>query len=155
MYSDNKPPVADAGVSYKGFTNETIYFYGYKSDDIDGLILNYTWDFGDEHIEYGKYLSHKYNSAGEYIVTLTVKDDAGATDTDTTNCIVTDKEEDEKDPLDEDNNNENDNNNQKNNNNIRDETNENKLGIGIISFFGLILLLFLSVAIVLWVIKRK
>ncbi|MCD6331014.1 MAG: PKD domain-containing protein, partial [Thermoplasmata archaeon] len=54
-----------------------IEFNASSSYDLDGSIANYTWDFGDGSIGYGKFVSHKYAKSGEYIVKLTVRDDYG------------------------------------------------------------------------------
>ena len=48
-----------------------------SSYDPDGVITNYTWNFGDGNFAYGIVVSHEYGSAGEYNVTLTVYDDDG------------------------------------------------------------------------------
>ena len=51
-----------------------------NSTDVDGSIVNYTWDFGDGTIAYGSEINHTYNETGTYNVTLTIKDDDGDTD---------------------------------------------------------------------------
>jgi len=72
---ENIPPVA----------NFTFYISGMsincfdKSYDLDGSIVNWTWDFGDGSVAYGKTVSHTYSQAGTYRVTLTVTDDDGLT----------------------------------------------------------------------------
>lgn len=48
IFIGKKPPVADANGPYAGFTNHTITFNGSKSEDINGNIVNYTWNLGDE-----------------------------------------------------------------------------------------------------------
>ncbi|MBY9010222.1 MAG: PKD domain-containing protein, partial [Candidatus Lokiarchaeota archaeon] len=42
--------------------------------------LMYIWDFGDNHTAFGKYVNHAYNTSGQYIIELCVKDDNGAVD---------------------------------------------------------------------------
>ena len=88
--SQNNPPVADAGGPYSGYVNQLIYFDGSSSHDSDGSIVYYKWSFGDGSPGYGEKVSHKYAESGKYIVTLTVKDDDGATaiDSTTVNVIV-------------------------------------------------------------------
>jgi microbial collagenase len=50
-----------------------------ESTDPDGVITTRVWDYGDESAP-GEAPSHTYEAAGTYTVTLTVTDDAGATD---------------------------------------------------------------------------
>jgi len=84
----NIPPVADADGPYEGQVNEAITFNGSKSYDLDGDIVNYTWDFGDEtSLKYGIEITHIYTNPGEYTLNLTVKDDKDALDVNST--IVT------------------------------------------------------------------
>lgn len=76
-----KPPVADANGPYAGFINRSIIFNGSKSDDMDGNIVNYTWNIGDGTILYGKIVTHSYNKSGLYNITLTVTDNVGLVNT--------------------------------------------------------------------------
>ncbi|MBU2896718.1 M4 family metallopeptidase [Vibrio hepatarius] len=48
------------------------------STDNDGQIVSYEWDLGDGTSKSGAVVSHTYSAAGDYMVTLTVTDDAGA-----------------------------------------------------------------------------
>ena len=74
----NAPPIASFHYSPSSPNEgEEIHFYSNSSDD--GIIVNYTWQFGDGNIGYGKNVSHVYSKAGNYDVTLTVKDDYGLT----------------------------------------------------------------------------
>jgi PKD repeat protein len=59
------------------------------SDDPDGTIVSYEWDFGDGGTDTGALENHTYASAGTYTVTLTVTDDDGAEDSDTEQVTVT------------------------------------------------------------------
>ncbi len=85
----NYPPIADADGPYAGVVGETITFDGSPSHDPDGNIVNYTWDFGDGAVGYGVSPTHVYTVAGDYTVVLTVMDNFGATDSDTTVVTVT------------------------------------------------------------------
>jgi parallel beta-helix repeat protein len=73
----NQPPVASAGIDQYVNENELVQFNGSSSYDPDGNELTFKWDFGDGTItETGPYeaVSHSYDKAGEYTVTLTVND---------------------------------------------------------------------------------
>ena len=80
----NQKPVADAGGDYYGTVNESIRFDASQSRDPDGEIVEYIWDFGDGSTGKGKVVTHSYSTPGNYTVTLTVVDDDGAEDSDTT-----------------------------------------------------------------------
>ena len=54
---------------------------GSASTDVDGSITDWSWDFGDGNTGSGAVVTHSYASAGSYNISLTVTDDAGATDT--------------------------------------------------------------------------
>ncbi|RLI63693.1 MAG: hypothetical protein DRO67_05345, partial [Candidatus Asgardarchaeum californiense] len=85
---EKEPPIADANGPYSGLTFQNITFDGSDSYDPDGNIVNYTWNFGDNTTGYGASPMHIYNLSGIYIVTLTVTDDDGLTDSDTTNATI-------------------------------------------------------------------
>jgi len=85
----NQPPVAYAGPDQTALVDETVSFDGSGSDDPDGTIVSYNWDFGDGATGIGVTTTHAYSTAGTYTVTLAVTDDKGATGTDTASVIVT------------------------------------------------------------------
>ena len=87
----NKNPVANAsaGEPYHGIINTEIIFNGSQSYDLDGTIIHWLWDFGDLTNGTGEITNHTYTNAGIYTVTLTVTDNNGATNTDTTTCEIT------------------------------------------------------------------
>ena len=87
----NNPPVADAGGPYSAEGGQPVAFDGSGSYDPDpeGSIVSYEWDFGDGSSGTGVAPTHSYTDAGTYNVVLTVTDDKGATDTDTTTVDVT------------------------------------------------------------------
>jgi hypothetical protein len=87
MYT-NQPPTADAGGPYQGNAYEWVYFDGFNSDDVDGIIVEYLWDFGDGSNDSGEFVSHVYTKAGVYNVTLTVTDNGGEQDSDTTTVVI-------------------------------------------------------------------
>ncbi|HTE66392.1 MAG TPA: PKD domain-containing protein, partial [Candidatus Binatia bacterium] len=51
--------------------------------------LTYAWDFGDGDTADGQVANHAYDVAGTYVVTLTVTDEGGLSDTDTVTITVT------------------------------------------------------------------
>jgi len=54
-----------------------VMFDATGSNDTDGSVTNYNWDFGDGSEAVGGAVNHEYLSSGIYSVTLTVTDDAG------------------------------------------------------------------------------
>ena len=85
----NTAPVADANGPYTGTAGSAVSFDGSGSFDLDGTIVSYVWDFGDDSTGSGVAPDHTYPTPGPYTVTLTVTDDDGATATDTTNADIT------------------------------------------------------------------
>lgn len=79
-------PVADAnGPYHKDFDDSTVHFDGSASFDEDGYIVSYEWDFGDGSVGSGAQPIHDYEqTTGTILVTLTVTDNDGLTDSDTT-----------------------------------------------------------------------
>lgn len=90
----NNRPVANPGGPYTGMINQQIQFDGTKSYDPDGKIVFYRWNFGDGS---GEILdpkpSHSYQKEGRYMVTLTVIDNNGTSDTKITYADIKQKEE--------------------------------------------------------------
>ena len=82
----NIPPIAEAGPDQWVWIFDVVTFDGSASYDPDGVIVNWTWDFGTGDIGYGEIVEYMYYYNGEFLVTLTVTDDDGATDDDT--CTV-------------------------------------------------------------------
>ena len=70
---ENKKPVANFTYIIDGLS-VTLYD---KSYDLDGYIVNWTWELGDGSIAYGKVVSHTYSKSGTYTVKLTVTDNDG------------------------------------------------------------------------------
>ncbi len=64
-----------------------VHFTGHGADE-DGTIVNYHWDFGDRTVSGVQNPRKVFEQDGEYLVTLTVFDDQGATATDTTTIFV-------------------------------------------------------------------
>ncbi|HIH88543.1 TPA: PKD domain-containing protein, partial [Candidatus Bathyarchaeota archaeon] len=74
----NKPPVADAGCDRRVFRGGVVDFDGSGSRDPDGVMVSYSWDFGDGHSATGARVKHNYSSAGVFDVVLRVVDADGA-----------------------------------------------------------------------------
>ena len=86
----NQPPVADAGGPYSAsmiFDSGTVTFDGSGSDDPDGTIASWEWDFGDGNTGSGETAIHTYTAPSTYVVTLTVTDD-GATPLSATDTAI-------------------------------------------------------------------
>ncbi|WP_434811374.1 PKD domain-containing protein [Microbacterium sp. bgisy189] len=73
----NFPPTAQAAVECD---NQVCEFSSAGSSDVGGTITDYLWDFGDGESSEAANPTHTYAAAGLYDITLTVTDDAGATD---------------------------------------------------------------------------
>ena len=84
-YFVNTPPRAVFNIYYlnqsKGFyIYENLIFDATLSEDWDGIIVEYIWDFGDGNTSSGRGTSHFYTKAGVYNVTLRVRDNLNASD---------------------------------------------------------------------------
>lgn len=58
------------------------------SNDADGSIVNYAWDFGDGNGSAEENPSHTYSTSGQFVATLTVTDDQGASNSDAITITV-------------------------------------------------------------------
>jgi len=67
-------PTANAGGPYTGKAGFPVAFNGSGSSDPEGKPLTYSWDFGDGGSGTGVAPSHTYAAAGEFAVTVTVRD---------------------------------------------------------------------------------
>jgi PKD repeat protein/uncharacterized cupredoxin-like copper-binding protein len=84
----NQKPVAMAGADRLLQIGEASTFDGSGSYDLDGVIMSYSWSFGDGQTASGAIVTHSYTLAGRYVATLTVTDDDGATGTDSVAVTV-------------------------------------------------------------------
>lgn len=84
----NDSPVANPGGPYNGQEDQPIAFDGSGSLDPDGTIATYGWDFGDGSSGSGINPTHTYADPGTYTVSLTVTDNGGLTDTQSTTATV-------------------------------------------------------------------
>ena len=72
----NEAPEADFEVQCENLTCS----FTDRSDDADGNLVNWEWDFGDAKGSSSRNPTHSYGAAGNYTVTLTVRDNDGAED---------------------------------------------------------------------------
>lgn len=80
-----KPPVASfIYTPHNPVINETVTFNASASNDSDGTIASYAWDFGDGTSDTGMIVTRAYPVVGSYNVTLVVTDNDGLNDTATT-----------------------------------------------------------------------
>ncbi|MFZ5376121.1 MAG: PKD domain-containing protein [Patescibacteria group bacterium] len=87
--SSNYSPVASFTSSVNAaLVPATVSFDASASNDPDGNIVSYSWNFGDGSTGSGVTTSHTYTQAGTYQVTLTVTDNAGATGTASTTLTI-------------------------------------------------------------------
>ncbi|VVB60410.1 PKD domain protein [uncultured archaeon] len=80
----NQPPIANASLSQQtGVVGTLLILNGSRSNDPDGYLTKWLWDFGDHTNGSGERTTHTYQNAGSYTVTLTVVDEKNATGNDT------------------------------------------------------------------------
>jgi PKD repeat protein len=78
--SSNVPPSASFTFTPGSpTTGQSVALDGTGSNDPDGSVTGYAWNFGDGATGSGETTSHVYANAGTYTVTLTVTDNDGAT----------------------------------------------------------------------------
>ncbi|MBA3520973.1 MAG: PKD domain-containing protein, partial [Gemmatimonadales bacterium] len=73
----NAPPAAGFTESCDGFDCA----FTDRSEDGDGTVTDWSWDFGDGAAATDRHPNHTYSAEGSYEVTLIATDDAGAKDT--------------------------------------------------------------------------
>jgi PKD repeat protein len=90
---EGEAPSAVIGVSTDGETqlpiagpvpaqvDQALFFNGNDSQPGDSPIASYDWDFGDGQTATGEQATHAFAAPGSYIVSLTVTDENGLTDT--------------------------------------------------------------------------
>jgi PKD repeat protein len=94
-------PNADANGPYYGVVDEEITFDGSGSNDPDGTIESYDWDFdNDGEYDDGTGISPTYSwsTPGGYTIKLKVTDNDGKTDTDTATVTISKLDQPPSDP---------------------------------------------------------
>jgi subtilisin family serine protease len=86
----NQTPIASFSSSC---TDLSCSFDASNSTDPDGSIVTYDWDFGDGSLQSGEAVSYTFNSAGDYEVILTVRDNEGAENSVSQTVTVTEGQE--------------------------------------------------------------
>ena len=77
---DNSPPTADFTFSPPNpRVGRVVTLDAGASSDSDGSIVSYDWTLGNGAVRSGAVVGYAYPSAGDYVVTLTVTDNNGAT----------------------------------------------------------------------------
>jgi len=79
----NQAPKAEIVGPFTGKKGKVITFDASDSEDIDGTIESYIWDFDDGSNDSGERINHTYQKTGTYTISLTVTDDDGASHTTT------------------------------------------------------------------------
>jgi PKD repeat protein len=79
IFVGNQLPVADFTYEPDEIMTDDLVYFNSTSYDPDGIIVNWTWDFGDGVMAYGEYVTHIYSDNGNYNVNLTVRDNDSAT----------------------------------------------------------------------------
>jgi len=86
----NKVPVARVTLSpTSGPAPLTVAVSGAASTDADGTIDTYSWTFGDGTSATEVTAKHTYTAVGEFVITLTVTDDKGASATTQASAVAT------------------------------------------------------------------
>ena len=86
----NKKPVAEAfgEGDLEAMTGVSMSFDGSESEDVDGFLVAWEWDFGDGNTASGEKITYTYETPGNYSVSLTVRDDGQKTDSVSANITV-------------------------------------------------------------------
>lgn len=71
----NQLPIANAGADLDALVGEAVEFDASQSDDADGSILKYEWEYGDGHTATGVKTTHIYQFPGTYEAVLSVYDE--------------------------------------------------------------------------------
>jgi len=92
--TSNSRPTADAGGPYTADVGEEVLFDGSASGDSDGSLTGYRWDVTGDGLWDTNWLTdptlaYQYEVTGTFTILLQVRDNDGATDTDTAVTTIT------------------------------------------------------------------
>jgi hypothetical protein len=88
----DRPPVASfTSTPSSAPTGTAITLDGTASYDPDGIVVSYSWAFGDGATGTGPVVTHSYTPAKSYTVSLTVTDNGGVTGSTTSQVTITDR----------------------------------------------------------------
>jgi len=85
----NEAPTAVITAPATAKTDEAVSFDGSGSEDTDGTIVSYAWNFGDGATSEEENPQHTFTTEDTFTVSLTVTDDKGATNNATQDIAVT------------------------------------------------------------------
>ncbi|MFB6290389.1 MAG: PKD domain-containing protein [Candidatus Bipolaricaulia bacterium] len=87
--NSNKSPTASFSVDPStGGAPLQVTLDASNSEDQDGIIDSYNWEFGDGNSGGGRIVEHSFTNPGDYTITLTVTDNNGSTDSTTKTITV-------------------------------------------------------------------
>lgn len=84
----NADPVADFEWLPRIVTTDSLVAFSDLSLDADGVVANYSWDFGDGTRAYTRSPTHQFSRSGALTVALTVTDDLGGRATITKQVLI-------------------------------------------------------------------
>ncbi|MCI0414828.1 PKD domain-containing protein [bacterium] len=76
--NEGDEPTCDFTISPNPVSTDTqVFFDASTSEDPDGNIVSFQWNFGDGSTASGEKVTHSYNFTGTFTVSLTIRDNAG------------------------------------------------------------------------------
>ena len=91
--SFNWAPIIDTGGPYGTYLGYETNFDASNSVGVEGEIVDYSWNFGDDTTGNGVTTAHTYSEVGKYTVTLTITDSENNEASSTTNVWVQESNE--------------------------------------------------------------
>jgi PKD repeat protein len=85
---ENVPPIARISGPSQGMIGVPLQFDGTLSNDTDGLVISWFWEFGDGTNSTSSQPTHTYNEVNTYQIRLTVTDDSQKKSNTTSQIII-------------------------------------------------------------------